>query len=402
MIRMQINTDKIYYLVGSQDVLENAMKTPALPMFSEVAVEFLSKLSQELIHDKRVKYYPDVMSYAYWIRKSSLTNAMNHHFDKSNRIGRGVAFHVAPSNVPVNFAVSMTSSILAGNVTIVRVSNKEFEQVNIICDAMNRLLKSDFEKLYPYFGLIRYEHNDEITQMLSGICDVRIIWGGNRTIESIRRAVLPPRSIEMTFADRHSIAIIDSEYYLKQDYDKIAKEFYTDTYYTDQNACSSPRLVVWVGKETMRAREIFWRTLDKLVKSNYNMKPIQAIEKYSSLCALGMKYEGVDLVSNDNYITRVEVDNLFPELMNYKNSGGYFFEYCADNLEEIIPVLTKECQTISVLGIEKADIKDLVFSVGSRGVDRIVTLGQTMGLEFVWDGFKMIEGMSRILYVGEA
>ena len=38
---------------------------------------------------------------------------------------------------------------------------------------------------------------------------------------------------------------------------------------------------------------------------------------------------------------------------------------------------------------------------GVRGIDRVVDIGDTMGLEFVWDGFKMIENMSRIVYIYE-
>ena len=85
-------------------------------------------------------------------------------------------------------------------------------------------------------------------------------------------------------------------------------------------------------------------------------------------------------------------------LMCYKPGGGYFFEYEAEELSEIVPVLNKSCQTVAVLGIDKRDVKELVFRNGVRGVDRIVLLGQTMGLEFIWDGYKMIEEMTRFVY----
>ena len=340
-------------------------------------------------------------SYAYWIRKASIESVKTKHRDYNSRIGRGVAFHVAPSNVPVNFAVSMTSSILAGNVTLIRLSNKPFVQADIICDAMNKLISTEFQNMKPYFCLIRYDHSEEITQELSDICDVRIIWGGNRTINEIRKAILPPRAIEMAFADRHSLAVINADEYLKQDAEEVAKGFYTDTYYTDQNACSSPRLVVWTGENVERAREQFWKTLKKIVLNDYDMKPIQAVDKYTSVCILGMNRKGQKLISDDNFIVRVEVEKLTDDLMDYKNGGGYFFEYVAKEIEEIVPVLTKQCQTISVLGIAKNTIKDVVYKNGVRGVDRIVPLGQTMGLEFIWDGYKMIENMSRFVYTGD-
>ena len=400
MILMQINSSDLEFLVGDYNILENMQKTPALPMFSEPAVDFLATLSREILKDKRSRSNIDVMSYAYWIRKASIESTKEKHLDRKNRIGRGVALHVAPSNVPVNFAVSMTSSLLAGNATIIRVSNKRFEQVDIICQAMNRILNSEHKNIRNHLCLLRYEHSEQITQELSNICDVRVIWGGNNTINTIRKASLPPRAIEMAFADRHSLAIINSNVYLKENSDDVAKDFYTDTYYTDQNACSSPRLVVWVGDKVEEARSLFWEKLHILVNSDYEMRSIQAVDKFTSLSMLGMGHNGVKLVSKDNMVMRVEVESLYPELMEYKNGGGYFFEYKAKSLDEVVPILTKQCQTISVLGIEKQEILDLVYKHGVRGVDRVVDLGQTMGLEFIWDGFKMIETMSRFIYSG--
>ena len=397
---MQINSNNIEFLVGDMEVLQNMQNVPALPTFSNQAIAFLADLSRELLKDVRTRQYVDVVSYAYWIRKASIENVRSKHLDYHCRLGRGVAFHIAPSNVPVNFAVSMTSSLLAGNCTLIRVSNKQFPQVDIICEAMNKLLETVYANMKPYFCLIRYEHSDDITRELSAICDVRVIWGGNKTIETIRQAPIPPRAIEMAFADRHSIAIINSDEYLKGDSKEIAKGFYTDTYYSDQNACSSPRLVVWMGNSINTAKERFWNELEVLVRNEYEMKAIQAVDKYTSVCMLVMKEKNQHLVSKDNYVVRVEVDTLKTDLMDYKNGGGYFFEYSANKLEEIEPILTKQCQTISVYGIDKDAVKQLVFDKGVRGVDRIVELGQTMGLEFIWDGYKMIESMSRFLYTG--
>lgn len=398
---MQISSEDFEFLVGNPVSLRTMPKTALLPMFSQAAIDFLSDLSRELLKDKRTRAFQDVVSYAYWIRKTSLEAVREKCFDYRNRIGRGVAFHIAPSNVPVNFAVSMTSSVLAGNGSIIRVSNKRFKQVDIICDAMNRLLQDKYCNMKPYFCIVRYEYNDTITQMLSSMCDVRIIWGGNRTIRMIRKAELPPRAIELTFADRHSVCIIHSDVYLERNAAEVAKRFYTDTYYTDQNACSSPRIVIWTGESVAEAKERFWSALDELVIRDYDMKPIQAVDKYTSLCLLGMATDKVHLISNNNYVVRVDVDELTEDLMDYKYGGGYFFEYTAKDLKEIVPVLTKQCQTISVLGIEKADVKKLVFENGVRGVDRIVSPGQTMELSFIWDGYKMIEEMSRFIYIGE-
>lgn len=82
------------------------------------------------------------MSWAFWVRKASILKEKTRYENKS-KLGRGVAFHIAPSNVPVNFAVSLTSSLLAGNISIVRVSSTDFEQVTLICNAINKVLLED-------------------------------------------------------------------------------------------------------------------------------------------------------------------------------------------------------------------------------------------------------------------
>lgn len=401
MIHMQQNFSgqlrelPMTYLVGNPEILENMRQVRALPMFSEQVTAFLGTLSQALLKDKRAKAFPDVLSYAFWIRKSSLEKEKQNHIHIENRIGRGIAFHIAPSNVPINFAVSMTSALLAGNACILRVSNKEFPQVDIVCEVMEHLLEGEYQNMKPYLCVVRYEHNEAINQVLSAMCDVRIIWGGNATIANIRKAPLPPRAIELAFPDRYSIAVISAEEYLKADAKKVAKDFYTDTYYTDQNACSSPRLVMWLGEEKEKAKNSFWAALEELVRNDYDMKPIQAVDKYDSFCLLSAQHDGVTLESTNNYVNRVRLETLEEYVMNYKNGGGYFFEYDADDLEEMLPILGKTCQTVSCLGVPVEDIKEMVFSHGVRGVDRIVPVGKTMELMFYWDGYDMIETMSR-------
>ncbi len=397
--REQIETFPITYLVGNQEILQKMQTVRALPVFSEQAVNFLGKLSQALLKNKRAKAFQDIYSYAFWIRKASLEKEKQKHLNIENRIGRGITFHIAPSNVPINFAVSMTSALLAGNTCILRVSNKEFPQVDIVCEAMEALLEGECSDMREYVCVVRYEHNEGINQMLSGICDVRIIWGGNTTIEKIRKASLPPRAIEMAFPDRYSIAIIDAEEYLKADAEKTAKDFYTDTYYTDQNACSSPRMVIWLGEKKEEAKKRFWSTLEELVQKEYDMKPIQAVDKYDSFCLLSAQIDGVSLESRNNYVDRVKVETLDSEIMNYKNGGGYFFEYDAKELEEIVPMLGKTCQTISYLGVSADDIREIVYQYGVRGVDRIVPMGKTMELMFCWDGYDMVETMSRVVFM---
>lgn len=395
---MQQNSDvlkKVNFLVGSAEYIENSQNTPAMQLFDERVVSFLERVSHELLSDRDVKQYSDVVSWAFWVRKASVLKEKTRYENKS-KLGRGVAFHIAPSNVPVNFAVSLTSSLLAGNISIVRVSSKDFEQVTLICNAINKvLLEDEYAFLKKYIVIVRYEHDLLVNDYLSSMCDLRIVWGGNRTVEELRKSSLPPRSIEMTFPDRYSLSIISSDEYLKQGPKKVASLFYIDTYFTDQNACSSPRLIVWTGSKVKDAQDIFFKALKSLVDEKYSMSAILAVDKLNALCELALTHKNVNKVDSDNVVMRVSLKELSDDVLDYKMSGGYFFEYVTNDLKDLVPILKKQCQTISYLGVDPNAIQALVLQNGVRGVDRIVPLGHTMDLEFFWDGYDMIDAMSR-------
>ena len=388
------NVEKITFLTGNMELVDYSSQIGALPVFSSEILHFLSSLSKEIMKDPRTRAYPDLTAYAFWIRKASLEKIRDQQYHTYKGLGRGVSFHIAPSNVPVAFALSFTAGLLAGNACIVRVSNKDYPQVQIISEAAGNLLANEFRALAPYLLLIRYDHDAAITQALSDICDVRVIWGGNRTISTIRAASLPPRAVELTFADRHSMAVIDADRYLEMNPIEIAENFYLDTYYIDQNACSSPRLVVWLGHAIELAQQRFWGTLERLVREKYDFQSVQSVDKLDAFCRLAVRRPEVRKQGN-GALMRVALPTLWPDVMELKEGGGYFFEYRAETLSELTPVLGKPCQTVAYLGVAAEELYSAVLRLGVRGVDRIVPVGKTMELSLVWDGFDLVKSMSR-------
>ena len=161
----------------------------------------------------------------------------------------GIVFHIAPSNVPINFAYSLISGLLSGNINILRLPTKDFIQVQIIIDAINKMyLKNKYHNVMQKIVLIRYKpENEEITKILSSKSAIRMIWGGDNTIANIKKHKTPPRSIDIAFADRYSICVIESMMLLKENKSNIITGFYNDTFLFDQNACASPHLVIWLA-----------------------------------------------------------------------------------------------------------------------------------------------------------
>ena len=395
VILMQQAFKDIQYLVGDEEILNEASITPTLPIFHDRVLEFLDCLSKNLMHDNVARMYPDVIAYAFWIRRGQMDLAKKKYVDDMYRIGRGVAFQIAPSNIPVQFAVSMTYSLISGNVSLIRISDKEFEQVNIICRIINKLLETSYADIRKYICVIRYGHNDDITKALSNFSDVRMIWGGDGTIDAIRKFPIPTRCIDLGFADRYSIAIIDSSELVLKDIDIIINDFYNDTYFVDQNACSSPRLIIWMGNDIPRAKELFWSALNTLVKKKYKMDPICSSEKLLNIAVFSSGHSNAYVIKDNNLLVRIGINELYSDIMKYKGNCGYFYEYEAENIEEIVPILTKECQTITYLGNLEDKIRSIVIRNGVKGGDRIVPIGHAADISMVWDGIDLPNYLSR-------
>lgn len=394
MIHMRTNFENLEYLVGSNQTIDDMLLARPFAPFADCVVDFLNALSKILM--KKGKNFSDIVTFGFWCRKSAILKQKERYDDLSSRIGRGIVFHSTPSNVAVNFAFSFASGLLAGNANIVRLPAKNFEQVEIICECVNNLLNSDFSNLAPYLCMLKYSSDEKITDFMSSICDTRIIWGGDQTIAKIRKSPLGPRATEITFADRHSIAVICADEYLKMNNkDNIAINFYNDTYFSDQNACTSPRIIVWVGDEKEKAKEVFWENIEKMVAKEYEMAPVQVVGKLTALFKVGAARKVKLIPQKSQYITRVKADKMSSDLMDYKYNSGFFFEYDANDLSEILPICDKKCQTLTYLGIDPNNIKAFISEYRPDGVDRAVPMGKSMDFDLVWDGYDLIRELSR-------
>ena len=112
---------------------------------------------------------------------------------------------------------------------------------------------------------------------------------------------------------------------------------------------------------------------------------------------LAARDKDIRLIKKDNKIVRVTVKRLYPELFEYKGNCGYFFEYETKKLDDILPIITKECQTIVCCGIDKGLVRRIIIEIGVSGGDRVVDVGHALDLSFFWDGYDMVRELSRII-----
>jgi len=367
--------------------------------FSENVISFLNVFSSSIINDNECRPYPDLITFAFFCRKANILALKKQYVRDDLRLGRGIVFHIAPSNVPINFAYSLLLGLLSGCCNIVRLSSKEFVQVDLLIKHLEKIAPFDeYQEITKKIVLVKYDRTSAATDYFSSFCNVRIIWGGDETINHIRKSVIPPRSFDITFADRYSFALINADEMVKEaDMQKIGEKFYNDTYLFDQNACSAPHLVVWTGDKNnvVKAQTLLWSSVETEVKKKYQFQSVLAIDKLTAFYRQSLNMPVNYNASPDNSLIRINLEKLPKNIDAFRCSGGYFSEYYAHSIDEIVPIINEKYQTLAYYGYNQGELKEFVLNNHLVGIDRIVPIGKTSDFSLTWDGYNLIEMLSR-------
>ncbi len=388
---------KITYLVGNRKFNQE----PFEPFSLEVC-KFLDIFSKRLSALKEIKEYPDLKSLSFWCRNKNILKFKNAENDLNFKIGLGLVFHITPSNVPTNFAYSLIFGLLSGNSNVVKVPTRKFKQIEIICKILKKLILK-FSFLKGRITIVRYQNNDEFTSKLSYLCNARVIWGGDKTINSIRNHKIQERTVELSFADRYSFCIMNTKKIMKLnnlEIDNLVHNFYNDTYAVDQNACTSPHLIVWIGKNKKKIEDKFWKKLYELAKLKYNLQPFSSIEKFADTCKYIINKDNIKSIKNfDNLIHKIEIKRLDSDNHLMRGKWGLFFEFYSMSLNNLKNIINNKYQTLTYFGIKKEDLKELLIKNNLKGVDRIVPVGQSLNISLKWDGYNVVNSLTRTIEV---
>lgn len=380
------------------------LQCKALQPYAPEAVAFLTAWSKRLLARPDIRAYPDAASFAYWCRPANLAKLQRELGRESLRLGRGVALHIAPANVPVNFAYSFAFGLLAGNANIVRVPESLPVQADVLCAVANELLaEAEHARIASMTTLLNYPREDAITQRLSAAADVRLLWGGDQTIHHLKRMPASPRCVDIAFADRYSLCLMSAPAVLAAEdntLQALSVGFYNDAFLLDQNACSSPHLVLWQGtaQEVATAQARFWDAMQTLLHSKGQSPSIHAVDKYTHLCRTAIQLEGARAtLTSDNRVFRVALDELPENIAEHRGRYGFFFETIDNDLTQLRRIVNARYQTLTCFGVDPHGLAQMVVTSGLAGIDRVVPVGKALDIGVVWDGYDLIRAMSRIV-----
>ncbi len=353
--------------------------------FSKNILEKIVLFSNKLL---KGNYLPEFKYLAFFFRKANLENWKRRYYRK-NLFPYGITFHIVPTNVPNIFLFSSFFSILTGNIAIVRISSKILHQLKFILEILKEsdlLNKRLFIVSYP-------SEKENLTIKLSNISHVRFIWGGNETVEKIKKLSENSYLKDITFPDRYSVSFINVDYLfsLKKEIQKrFFENFIKDIITFYQLACSSPRMVFLKGKE-----KTLKKFIKELLKFNLNL-PEEIINK---------KLKNIMILSTSSNIEKIYKNTLQNLVLLkikkkcdlfYKNLfiGGILLFKKVKSIKEIEEYIPKNIQTFTHFSKRKPNISK--FNIKPL---RIVKVGEALNFCHIWDGYNIIlENLKTIVY----
>ena len=369
-------------------------------VFDKDIILFLNEISKEILNSNKCKKFPDLVSFGFWCRASNIKAIFNNYSFFKNRMGRGSVLHITPSNVPTNFAYSMVFGLLSGNNNIIRLPSKNFFQAEVLFNILKKLSKKKiYKKSFNRLLLIKYDNSDLISSELSKDVEARIIWGGDNTIKKFKSFQTKPRCIDLSFANRFSISLIDSNKLAllnSKDLSILARKFYNDTYTMDQFGCSSPNSVFWLGNNEV-AKKNFWDVLRKIVNRDYDLDLSGANKKISNLMnyALG---KNKNVKANIHHFDLITLKSKKLDFNNFENINfGTFLEINLKNINNLNKYTSEKLQTITYFGTDFRNIKNFIIENRIKGIDRVVPIGRAFDIAPEWDGIDIISTLSRTI-----
>ena len=387
--------------LSSVDGLSTVQNTDyTLKPFHALTISFFNHLSREILKHPELRKSPAFAALGFWLRKSNLKKILkeNQAFIESRNYRiepLGLVFHVCPSNVDTMFFYSLVISMLAGNKNIVRISSKlDHPQMFDLFDLVNKSLEEEAFKVFAnYINIIKYERSDEISEAISLLSDGRIIWGGDETVKQFKSYETKPKVKDLFFADRVSYSLIKSKVandLSEDETNNLVQNLYNDIYTFDQKGCSSPHCLFLLGDKEQNSLFLkkTYTLISQLAEENYDTD-IGSIAtfKFNQITEDILDNKIESSLHSNNYLILSELKGeVVPETCG---TGYLYFVHLAD-LSEMKNYINRKIQSLGYYGLSKEDLNLLTDVSYTKGVDRIIPIGQALDFDYIWDGYNIL------------
>jgi len=307
---------------------------------------------------------------------------------------RGRAFHVLVGNVSLASMYSIFRSILTKNQTVVKLPSRDpvsalyFTKAFIAANVANHPISKSLSVVYT-------EPKGEVFKTLIESSDIVCAWGKGESLKSIKEII--PHSVPyLEFGPKRSYAIIKLE---NIDMDKAALRVAHDITVYDQEACLCPQRLFVIGDTAQ-----FIPYLKKWLTRQGNLLPKGRVnsdaESHLMRVKLEAKYRNWPIEEGENGWTIIEAD---PYVVSEHPLGRTIFVHQINTIEEIVPFLDDETQTVSLYPYDKEYVEKTGHILCAHGVSRICETGLANYPRegFTWDAVYALPYFVRLCYLDE-
>ena len=372
--------------------IEPLLSLSPLSVFTPAILTFIEDLSACLLKDPQCKNVPELVALGFWLRRANILYMLARDPSGVSK-ALGTVIHFTPANVDTMFVYSWVCSLLMGNNNIVRVASAESQAKSVLLALLDRVMgQAEHTEIAKRNAFVTYAKTSDCGVELSLQADARVIWGGDDSVNAIRALACKPRCRDITFADRYSAALIngktlDSE----EEIAKLASLLWKDTEPYAQQACSSPRVIYWLGDAGLQQK--VFEQIDALAQS----KEIATNQLNNHLVTsqLLQSQGGAALPLVMNAICAVSVSSLNQKILAWHSGSGLFLVYQINSVEELAALVDDKLQTLSYWGVDRDSLLKLAQNPSIQGIDRIVPTGQALDFSTEWDGYALLMQLSR-------
>ena len=376
---------------------EQIFSQSPLSVFEPVILSFIQSLSTCLLKDPLAKQLPELVALGFWLRSANILNIIAKDPGGIKK-ALGTVMHFTPANVDTMFVYSWVCSLLMGNNNIVRLASAESQTKDVLLELLDRVMSQvEHADIAKRNAFVTYAKESNCSATLSMQADARVIWGGDDSVNAIRALPCKPRCRDISFADRYSAALINGDdLRTKEQITTLATLLWKDTEPHAQQACSSPRVVYWLGDAALQQK--VFEQIDTLAMSKEMAANQLNNHLVTSQLLQSERATAKPLVQNR--ICALPVSSLNEKMLAWHSGSGLFLVYQLDNVEQLAALVDDKLQTLSYWEIEKHSLLKLLQSPSIKGLDRIVPVGQALEFTPDWDGYRLLTDLSRHITVG--
>lgn len=370
--------------------------------FSDLSLAFCDELSRHLLALDGESSQA-IKALGFWLRPANTRRIQVRY--SGQRKGLGCVFHVPPSNVPTLAIYSWICALLAGNSNIVRLSSRSsgaVEQI-LMAQVASVLTMDRFQALKKRNRFERYGHDDKTTLKWLSQADAAMFWGSDPTVAHLSGLCLKTDNElgrftqVLSFPARSSVMLVDLFKSESDINEALVDRVWRDTHPFYQQACSSPKGIVWLGssERIARQRALFWQRYAERLKTEYAGSPewlVWGTEQAVYLQTLSVIQKEILQFERNRYLS-IKVPAITLDNLSIHPGCFSFLEMECDHFKTVFARLKIPIQTLTVWPrVDDAERDALL----ANNVLRIVSVGQALDFDVVWDGKDIIQTLSVI------